>query len=343
MSVSKPAVQSKDCYQMIDPLALSRSIPENPPCIVEGLLLDVGTTMLAAKPKCGKSTFLRQLGVCVAEGKPFLGMPTQISDVLLFTLEGPDWIAARHIERLGYTGAHGKIYLMREALRNDGPNRFRIFSETLAKYPWAKLVIVDPAARLTRVKNNDDYAEIYQLTEKFEILAKHHKCQIVFSLHAKKRETDDVGDSAIGSTAYRGSTDCNIFLRKQGNQRIISTEHRSALPWIEPTLLNFDADRQELSLGSTVQSVEESGREHQKRITQERMEAEILAALRSSQTLSTADLLAAAKGMDAKKYEVIAGLEQSGKIQSEKDGKKVLYRIAEIPVEEKPNDERKAA
>ena len=157
------------------------------------------------------------------------------------------------------------------------------------------------------------------------------------------RASDDVGDSAIGSTAYRGSTDCNIFLRKQGNQRIISTEHRSALPWIEPTLLNFDADRQELSLGSTVQSVEESGREHQKRITQERMEAEILAALRSSQTLSTADLLAAAKGMDAKKYEVIAGLEQSGKIQSEKDGKKVLYRIAEIPVEEKPNDERKAA
>jgi hypothetical protein len=42
--------------------------------IVEGLLPSGGLSILAGKPKSGKSTLSRQLAVAVVQGLPFIGM-----------------------------------------------------------------------------------------------------------------------------------------------------------------------------------------------------------------------------------------------------------------------------
>ena len=54
-------------------LELANAAPEQYHGLVDDLLLEVGVSMLAAKPKTGKSTLLRQLAVAVAEGTEFFG------------------------------------------------------------------------------------------------------------------------------------------------------------------------------------------------------------------------------------------------------------------------------
>jgi RecA-family ATPase len=57
------------------------------PCVIEGLLTQGGFSILAGKPKLGKSSLSRYEAVCVAKGQPFLGRDTTKGDVLLISLE----------------------------------------------------------------------------------------------------------------------------------------------------------------------------------------------------------------------------------------------------------------
>lgn len=62
------------------------AIPLPRSAIVEGFL-PVGTYILAGAPKCGKSFWVTQLCLCVAEGVPFLGFSTQRAEALYLALE----------------------------------------------------------------------------------------------------------------------------------------------------------------------------------------------------------------------------------------------------------------
>jgi len=332
MSGTKENKKVLEPYIVRDPLEVLRAVPQSYPCVVDGLLIETGLTMVCGKPKTGKSTFLRQLSVCVAEGTPFLGMPVKCGNVLYASLEGPDAVVVRHFEKLGLTQSHGKLHLMSGSMLNVGEDRFRRLVKTIEGLPGLRLVVLDPVHRLLRPQDNDNYAEITRLMEKLEVIAKHFKLQIVFSTHGKKRKTDDPGDAAVGSVAYRGSTDTNIFLSKQGSQRTIETEQR-CLTYMEPTLLHFDEGRQEVRLGPTVESAEDSKRENRERLTIERMEGEIVKALADGSSLTTDELLAAITGNDAKKYVAIERMIQSARIYREHEGKKISYRLAAIAEE----------
>jgi hypothetical protein len=152
-----------------------------------------------------------------------------------------------------------------------------------------------------------------------------------FLTHGKKRGSDDVGDSPIGSTGFRAGTDTNIFLGKQGTQRIISTEQRWGIS-MEPTLLFFDDERESMSLGVTVEDDEAARHETKERKTVERIEQEIMEALTVEVNPTQGELLALVTGKTALKLRVLQQLESSGKLTSETDGKARRYSIA-VPVE----------
>ena len=84
-----------------------------------------------------------------------------------------------------------------------------------------RLVVVDPIAKFLRLADSDDYDQVSLGIEQLEQVAKRHNLHLMFLTHGKKRLSEDVGDSAIGSTGFRGGTDTNIFLGKQGAQRVI--------------------------------------------------------------------------------------------------------------------------
>lgn len=57
--------------------------------LIEGFLPARSIAIVAGESAIGKSPFVCQLGLCVAAGIPFLGMPTQQGLVLHFGLENP--------------------------------------------------------------------------------------------------------------------------------------------------------------------------------------------------------------------------------------------------------------
>jgi hypothetical protein len=87
--------------------------------------------------------------------------------------------------------------------------------------------------------------------------------RVIRHVHSKKRASDDVGDSPLGSTAFRGGTDTNLFLVKKGSQRVLSSENRWGKQ-LDETEVIFDEQRQEMALGRKVEEITHAASEYNK-------------------------------------------------------------------------------
>jgi hypothetical protein len=318
-------------FEMQTGLELANAAPEEYHGLVDDLLLEVGVSMLAAKPKTGKSTLLRQLAVAVAEGTEFFGKPTLAGDVLYLSLEGPKGVVQQHLKRLGCTEKRGTVHVVHEPMPLRGELGLHRLEATLKTLPKLKLVIVDPVGKLLRLADSDSYDLVTLAIEMLEQIAKKFEVHLMFSTHAKKRQTDDAGDSPIGSTGFRGGTDTNIFLHKTGAQRIISTEQRWGVA-LEPTVLLFDEERQAMSLGNTVEEEENAATQSRERSTAQRIEKEIWDTLCVEPNITQGDLLKAVTGKNTAKLKVLQAMVDTGKVTPEQDGRATRYR-AVVPTE----------
>ena len=73
--------------------------------LLDGLLVRGTVSLLAAKPKTGKSVFARGLALAVAQGRSFLGRTTNQGGVLYLCLEERQQDVRRDFERMGATGS----------------------------------------------------------------------------------------------------------------------------------------------------------------------------------------------------------------------------------------------
>jgi hypothetical protein len=321
-------------FKILNGHELANTAPEAIPTLIGGLLLQVGVSMVVAKPKTGKSCLGRQAAVAVAEGTDFLGNPTLCGDVLYLALEGPLGVIQQHFKKLGHTGTRGTIHVVHGHTPWDGEEGLKRLEETIRSLPKLRMVIVDPAPKLLRLIDSFDPGEVGLAIEKLEMVAKTHKLHIMFLVHAKKKVSDDAGDAAMGSTSFRGGTDTNIFMVKKGEQRIISTEQRWGVA-LEPTLLTFDPGTQSMHLGVTVENEEEAQHEGRERKTIERIEQEMFDAIIAEQNPTQGELLKAVTGKYVTKLSVLERMMKCGRIVAEKDGPAKRYRAVEIQNEVK--------
>ena len=324
-------------FKILNGHELANTAPEKIPALVDGLLLEVGVSMLCAKPKTGKSTLGRQLAVSVAEGQDFFGKATLCGDVLYLALEGPLGVVQQHLKKLGHSGKHGTIHVVHGHTPFDGELGLARLEETLKSLPKLRLVIVDPASKLLRLLDPDKAEDVGPAIEKLEMIAKRHQLHLMFLTHAKKKVTDDAGDAAIGSTSFRGGTDTNIFMLKNGKQRIITTEQRWGVG-LEPTLLTFDQETQFMQLGSTVEDEEEARHAGKQNKTTERIQTEIRYALLGDKSLTTGELLEEVTGKSTTILAVLEQMEKAEKIVAVQDGKAKRYRAVAVPTEQKKEE-----
>jgi hypothetical protein len=314
--------------------------PKNYEGLVTDLFMDVGVSMLAAKPKAGKSSLARQLAVCVAEGRSFLGKTVKQGNVLYLNLEGPEEVVKAHFKNLGLTQSKGKVELVHEHMPRQGELGLHRLALTLDVLTGVRLVVVDTIGKLLRLANSDSYDEVTVAVESLEKIAKKYSTHVLFLTHAKKRQTDDSGDSPIGSTAFRGGTDCNVFIKKQGQRRIISTEQRWGTPIEEETFLEYDRERQEMSLGKRVDEEVEERQESRSMKTLLRIERDLLTTLttfgltpeRRDKGPTQSELLNPVQGKTALKLQVLSELVESGRVSAHEDGKAMRYKFV-VPQE----------
>lgn len=231
---------------------LFREPEEQVDYLVENLLPAGGFSLLAAKPKAGKSTLARNLALTVAQGKSFLGRDTQKSAVIYLALEEKRSEVKKHFKDMGATGDE-EIYIFAAAAPVDALEQVRAVTEE--KKPG--LIIIDPLFRFTRVKDGNDYVQVTGALEPLLTLARETNAHVLCVHHTGKGERDS-GDSILGSTAIFAAVDTALVMKRSDRYRTIQSIQRYGEDLPE-SVLRFDTETRTITLGESKEQ-EESNR-----------------------------------------------------------------------------------
>jgi hypothetical protein len=240
LSIDSPAKRS--FLQSIGDFFKVKAEPDD--WLVEGRLPAGGTSILAAKPKVGKSTLSRELTVCVAFGRDFLGWKTKRGPVLYFTLEESIPGLQAHFAKLGAKDLTNEIQLFYDW---TAPADFlkKLEAEIADKKP--ALIVLDPLLKFFRVKDENNYAEVTAILQPIQALAQKYKVHVLVVHHNGKTDRED-GDAVLGSTGIFASFDTLITLKKRDGCRMISTTQRYGESLVETTL-SYDDTTGSSSIG----------------------------------------------------------------------------------------------
>ncbi len=187
--------------------------------LVDGLLLAGGISLLAAKPKVGKSTLARTLAVAVGRGAPFLGRATLPGPVLYLALEEHRSGVIRHFLDMGAAQEPVYVYV------GSAPEAALAWLErAIGRYRPA-LAIIDPIFKLLRLGDGNDYAQVSRAFEPVISLARQHGCHVLCVHHLGKSDRGG-GDAILGSTALFGAVDTALLLKRQETTRLVTAIQR---------------------------------------------------------------------------------------------------------------------
>jgi RecA-family ATPase len=89
--------------QFIPPFStFHEGTPAHTPFVIDGLLTQGGFSILAAKPKVGKSSLSRHEAVAISQGATFLGRETAQGEAILISLEDQRGHTDNCLQALGY-------------------------------------------------------------------------------------------------------------------------------------------------------------------------------------------------------------------------------------------------
>ncbi len=204
------------------------------PWLIDGLLPAAGFSLLASKPKVGKSTFARCCVLAVARNDRFIGRACHGGPAIYVGLEDKPTETVGHFRALG--ASDEDLFVITDPAPNQETAIADLRSLILEK--GAVLVVIDTLARLVRLQDSNDYAEVMRKLEPIIDLARRTGCHVMTLHHTGKNDRDD-GDSLLGSTAFYASSDVVVTLRRRQSARVLSTSARYGTD-IEPTVLGFD-------------------------------------------------------------------------------------------------------
>jgi len=202
--------------------------------LVEGLWSDQAVGILGGQPKCYKSFLALDLALSVASGTACLRQfpVRRTGKVLLFPAEDSLAIVRQRLEGIARMAQVDFPSLPVEvitapSLRLDTVSDRQRLADTLQKlHPI--LLILDPLIRLHRIDENDA-TQVAALLSYLRELQRRFHLAILLVHHARKDSHGSrPGQALQGSSELHGWGDSNLYLRRQGAQLTLSTEHRAA-------------------------------------------------------------------------------------------------------------------
>jgi len=219
--------------------------------LVEGVLPTGGFSVLASKPKVGKSTIARNLAKSVARGELFIGRKVNTGPVIYLALEEKRNEVKRHFRDMGATGEE-EIFIFAGSAPVDALMQIREIAEE--RHP--ALIIIDPLFRMTKVKDGNDYVAVTQALEPILRLARDTGAHVLCVHHTGKGDRQG-GDSVLGSTAIFSSVDTLMIMKRYEHYRTIHTIQRYGED-IEETTLQFDKESRMVEIGKAKQDEDTS-------------------------------------------------------------------------------------
>jgi hypothetical protein len=223
--------------------------PEPHRWLVTALWSEQAVGIIGGEPKCGKSFLALDLAVAVAAGTPCLrrfAVPHP-GRVLLYPAEDALHIVRRRLD--GICAAAGLRLdqldiqvITAPSLRLDLDADCNRLEETVARLK-PRLLVLDPFVRLHRIDENAS-GEVAPLLAFLRDLQRRHAIAVVLVHHARKAAAAvRAGQALRGSSEFHAWGDSNLYLRRDGDERIILTvEHRAAaaIPNLPLTLTQRD-------------------------------------------------------------------------------------------------------
>ncbi len=220
---------------------------------VEGLLRAGWLLVITARPKVGKSIVAVNLALALAEGKPFLNLPTSPCAVLYIDLERP---LETH-NRLKTLGAIGNpnIFVPEERIDADKLDTLReLIRQVKERANRPVVVVIDtlgdfikPALRQRRASIND-YDPIAEILQDLRDLALELGCAFVFTHHARKALAEEANEvDILGSTAIAGKFDVLVHLQRANHAtlRLIAEGNAILKTQLTFTVRDFQLERVE--------------------------------------------------------------------------------------------------
>lgn len=201
--------------------------------------------LLAGRPKAGKSTLARALGLAVARGDRWLGSRCRFGHVVYVPLEDKRSEVRRHYQRMGTT-ANEPIRFVFDA---NPQTLLADLSARLAAGDRIDLLIIDTAQRLLGIKDTNDYAMVTAALVPILALARTHGICIVLLHHAGKADRAGL-ESVLGSTAWAASVDNVLILNRTDRYRLVSSVQRIG-PDLDETVVLMDEDTGDVRLGGS--------------------------------------------------------------------------------------------
>jgi RecA-family ATPase len=189
-------------------------------------ILPEGLSMLAGKPKVGKSWLALDISTAVAIGGICLGKQVEEGDVLLLALEDTKRRLQRRITKV--LGAYKQDWPKRMTYATNWPRLadggIEFIRAWVKSVPKPRIVIVDV---LERVRHRSNKAQTSQYSGDYDALMSLHAVASEFQLsvlvlhHQRKQGAEDLMDTVSGTLGIGGAVDTMLVLGKEDEENFL--------------------------------------------------------------------------------------------------------------------------
>ncbi len=186
--------------------------------VVSGYIAE-GLTLLAGKPKTGKSYMALGLAVAVASGsRAFGSIPCEQGDVLYLALEDNRRRLQRRLKQmLPHGGIPERLFIDTDCKRL-GMGGEDLIRECVDRMEKPRLIVVDVLAKVRpdRRQTESLYDVDYRAMEPLQRIASEWGIAVLALHHTRKMEAEDPFDTVSGSTGLTGAADSVLVLSRDG-------------------------------------------------------------------------------------------------------------------------------
>jgi hypothetical protein len=234
-------------HELIDPWKLCEQKFPDLRYVVPGLFPE-GVTLLASRPKLGKSWLLLQIGLNLARGTSTLVSSDNppSGDVLYLALEDSPRRVKRRMQK--HCGTNRDAWPRQftpatkwRRLDQGGLDGIRQWCNSVEK---PTLVIIDTLKRVRqpRGRNQTDYAADYEACEGLIKLAHEFPgLAIIVAHHDRKMDADDVFDTISGTLGLTGGVDTIAVMKRKAGGVTLHIEGRDVIEDVEKAI-KFDRE-----------------------------------------------------------------------------------------------------
>jgi len=200
---------------------MAMDFPE-PPWLVENLI-PAGMTILAGRPKLGKSWFAMELALAVCSGGYFLGRKAQQGRVLYCALEDNPRRFKNRLRMQGWTAAAQEnmdAVFSRDFQRMfGGQGGLTTFISLITTFPYS-LVVVDTVSRAFQIQDWNDQSQVTAVLSPLQEAIAESGKSLLCNDHHKKRNGFDPNpvEDIIGSVSKSGVADTILGLYKENGK-----------------------------------------------------------------------------------------------------------------------------